>query len=434
MVPANIQSAREIARRIRAGGLSSEAVLRACLDRIETREGSIAAWSYIDPEQAIAEARARDREEPRGLLHGVPIAIKDVIDTADMPTGYGSSIYEGHRPAIDAECVAMLRRAGAVILGKTVSTEFAAITPGQTANPHNPAHTPGGSSSGSAAAVADCMVPLALGTQTVGSTIRPAAYCGIVGYKPSYGAFGLRGVLPQAPSLDTLGLFARSVGDIVLLGDALIGAEGAFAAASLSAPPRIAICPSPHWPEAEPETVAAMADAEGRLTAAGAEVGRIDLPPQYEEAIDAQWTLLKFEIARTLSPEYENNAAGLSAGLATIIDDGMKMPVSDYRKALTVAHRCRLHVAPYLDDYDILLTPSAASEAPEGLTTRTDLLFQRLWTVLHLPCLTLPGFTSSSGLPVGVQLVGGFDRDAAFLSVVAWCEAVLVPDGPVIPG
>ena len=432
--PDNTLSAREAARRIATGDISSEALVRACLDRIAAREEFVAAWIHLDPEQALAEARLRDREAPRTPLHGVPVAIKDVIDTADMPTAYGSSIYENHLPAIDAECVAMLRRAGAVILGKTVSTEFAAITPGRTANPHNPAHTPGGSSSGSAAAVADRMVPLALGTQTVGSTIRPAAYCGIVGFKPSYGTFGLRGVLPQAPSLDTLGLFARSVGDIVLLADTLIGVEGAFAAAPLSAPPRIGICPSPHWPEAEPETVAAMADAEQRLAAAGADIGRVDLPPQFGDALDAQWTILKFEIARTLMPERENNAAGLSAGLAGIIEDGLAMPIAEYRNALSVAHRCRLDIASHFGDYDVLLTPSAASEAPEGLATRTDLLFQRLWTVLHLPCLTLPSASGPSGLPVGVQLVGGFGQDADFLPAAAWCERVLVPDGPGIPG
>lgn len=432
--PANNLSVREAAGRIKARDLSSEALVRACLDRIDTREDAVAAWTHIAADSALAQARMRDSEAPRGPLHGIPVAIKDVIDTADMPTGYGSPIYDGYRPEVDAECVAMLRRAGAVILGKTVSTEFAAITSGRTANPHNPAHTPGGSSSGSAAAVADRMVPLALGTQTVGSTVRPAAYCGIVGFKPSYGTFGLRGVLPQAPSLDTLGLFARHVDDIVLLADALIGAEDAFSAPPLSAPPRIGICPSPHWPDAQPETVAAMAGAEGRLAAAGAETGRVDLPPQYDDALDAQWTILKFEIARTLMPERENNADGLSAGLTAIIDDGLAMPVAEYRTALSVAHRCRLDIAPCFEDYDVLLTPSAAGEAPEGLTTRTDLLFQRLWTLLHLPCLTLPGFTGPSGLPVGVQLVGRSGTDPAFLRAAAWCESVLVPDGPRMPG
>lgn len=429
----NTLSAREAARRVRAGDLTSEQLVRAYLDRIEAREDTVAAWSHLDSEQVLAEARRRDAEPPGGPLHGVPVAIKDVIDTADMPTGYGSPIYEGHRPAIDAECVAMLRRAGAVILGKTVSTEFAAITPGKTANPHNPAHTPGGSSSGSAAAVADCMVPLALGTQTVGSTIRPAAYCGIVGFKPGYGTFGLRGVLPQAPSLDTLGLFARSVNDIGLLADALLGVEGAFSGAPVSEPPRIGICPSPHWPEAQPETVAAMADAEDRLGAAGADIGRVEMSADFAEAIEAQWTILKFEMARTLMPERENNADGLSAGLTGIVDDGLALPIDDYRRALALAHACRAKIDPLFETYDLLLTPSAASEAPAGLTTRTDLLFQRLWTVLHLPCLTLPSSTGPGGLPVGVQLVGRFGSDPAFLRTAAWCESVLIPDGPAMP-
>jgi Asp-tRNA(Asn)/Glu-tRNA(Gln) amidotransferase A subunit family amidase len=432
--PANILSVREAARRIQAGNLTSEALVGTCLERIAAREGTIGAWSHIDPDTALAQARHRDSTPSKGALHGIPVAIKDVIDTADMPTGYGSPIYEGHRPRIDAECVALLRRAGAVVLGKTVSTEFAAITPGKTANPHNPAHTPGGSSSGSAAAVADRMAPLALGTQTVGSTIRPAAYCGIVGYKPSYGTFGLRGVLPQAPSLDTLGLFARGIDDINLLADALMAADGAFATEAPSSPPRVGICPSPHWPDAHPETVAAMVDAEDRLAAAGAKIARIDLPPHFADVLDAQWTILKFEIARTLTPERENQADGLSAGLTAIIDDGLALPVTDYRAALELAHRCRAEMEPVFEAFDVLLTPSAASEAPEGLTATTDLLFQRLWTILHLPCLTLPGFTGPSGLPVGVQLVGRFGRDAELLSAAAWCERVLIPNGPKMPG
>jgi amidase len=238
---ANELSAAAAAAQIRQGDLTSEKLVQACLDRVDLREPEIDAWAHIDPDRALSQARACDAEPPRGPLHGIPVAIKDVIDTADMPTGHGSPIYDGHRPAIDAECVAMLRAAGAVILGKTVATEFAAITPGKTANPHNPAHTPGGSSSGSAAAVADRMAPLALGTQTVGLTIRPAAYCGVVGFKPSYGTFGLRGVLPQAPSVETLGLFSRDVADLSVLADGLIGGEGAFAAGNPGRHPASAI-------------------------------------------------------------------------------------------------------------------------------------------------------------------------------------------------
>ena len=430
---ANELSAAAVAAQIRQGDLTSEKLVQACLDRVDLREPEIDAWAHIDPDWALSQARACDAEPPRGPLHGIPVAIKDVIDTADMPTGHGSPIYDGHRPAIDAECVAMLRAAGAVILGKTVATEFAAITPGKTANPHNPAHTPGGSSSGSAAAVADRMAPLALGTQTVGSTIRPAAYCGVVGFKPSYGTFGLRGVLPQAPSVETLGLFSRDVADLSVLADGLIGGEGAFAAGNPGAPPRIGYCPTPQWDQATSDAVGAMERSRELLQQAGATIEQVDLPGTFDAALDAHWFILKFEIARTLMPERRSHPDMLSEGLRGILDDGGALPVAEYRTALVIAANYRSEIAPLFDRYDILLTPSAASEAPEGLTTRTDLLFQRLWTLLHLPCLTLPVAQGSAGLPVGVQLVGRFGDDVALIAAARWCEEVLIPDGAPLP-
>lgn len=430
---ANEISAIEAATLIGQGELSSETLVQACLDRVAAREPEIGAWAHIDPDRALSQARARDAETPRGSLHGIPVAIKDVIDTADMPTGHGSPIYDGHRPAIDAECVAMLRAAGAVILGKTVATEFAAITPGKTANPHNPAHTPGGSSSGSAAAVADRMAPLALGTQTVGSTIRPAAYCGVVGFKPSYGTFGLRGVLPQAPSVDTLGLFARDVADLSVLADGLIGGEGAFVARKPGAPPRIGYCPTPQWDQASSDAVGAMELSRDLLQQAGATIEQVDLPRTFEAALDAHWFILKFEIARTLMPERQSHPDMLSEGLRGLLDDGAALPVAAYRQALALGVEYRAEIAGLFDRYDILLTPSAASEAPAGLATRTDLLFQRLWTMLHLPCLTLPVAQGSAGLPVGVQLVGRFGGDEALLGAARWCEEVLIPDGAPVP-
>ena len=427
---ANALSAVDAARAVRSGELTSEELVRACIDRIEGRDRVVGAFEFFEAEAALSQARARDAEIASGMLHGVPVAIKDVIDTVDMPTGYGSPIYDGYQPAIDAECVAMLRRAGAVILGKTVSTEFAAITPGKTANPHNTAHTPGGSSSGSAAAVADGMAPLALGTQTVGSTIRPAAYCGIVGFKLSFDTFGLRGVLPQAPSLDTLGLFGRSVADVALLGNALIGSDAAFDAGLPDRPPRVAICPTPHWPDAKQEAIDALSLAERRLAKAGCGIEWADLPePLFADVLDAQWTILKFEIARTPAPERRSNADRLSDGLRGIVDDGLGMSVDVYRDALRCVQRGRVEIASYFQRFDLLLTPSAASEAPEGLTTRTDLLFQRLWTALHLPCLTLPVSTGPVGLPVDVQLVGNFGDDSRFLSLAAWCEDAIATGG-----
>ncbi len=416
-------TASEASQQIGAGALTSEALVAACLHRIKERDPVVGAWEYIDPDAAIRQARARDAEARRGPLHGIPVAIKDYIDTVDMPTGYGSPIYEGHRPGADAACVALLREAGAVILGKTVTTEFAAVTPGKTANPRNPAHTPGGSSSGSAAAVADFQVPLALGTQTVGSTIRPAAYCGAVGFKPTYHAFSLAGVKAQAEAMDTLGLMARSVDDILLLSDAVMGARPAFDVPQSTKTPRLAFCRSPHWPDAHPRTVEVMAEAISIIEAAGGTVGELDLPSSFDAALDAQWTILCFEFARVLSYERTMKRDLLSDRLQDLLDRGMATSVADYRAALELVRGCRQEIAALIEGFDAILTPAAGGPAPEGLTGRSDMLFQRLWTILHLPAVTLPGFTDTTGLPVGVQLVGAHGGDGGLLAVARWLEA-----------
>jgi len=261
-----VEAARQIAER----RLTAEALAAACLDRIEAREAVVGAWQYLDREQVLATARRRDAEPPRGPLHGIPIAVKDLIDTADMPTGYGSPIYRNHRPTADASCVALAKAAGAVVLGKTVTTEFAAFTPGKTANPRNPAHTPGGSSSGSAAAVADGMVRLAFGTQTAGSVIRPAAYCGVVGYKPSFGLINRAGVKPLADSLDTVGIIASTVEDATFFAGALSERPALRHLAVRSEAPRFGFYRTPMWNQAEPETVAALEAARAALERAGA--------------------------------------------------------------------------------------------------------------------------------------------------------------------
>jgi len=407
------------------GRLTAEMLTDACLRRIEERDRVVEAWEYLDPDAARAQARARDREPRRGPLHGIPVAIKDYIDTADMPTGYGSPIYEGHRPAADAGCVALLREAGAVIMGKTVTTEFAAVTPGKTANPHNPAHTPGGSSSGSAAAVADYQVPLALGTQTVGSTIRPAAYCGVVGFKPTYHALSLAGVKAQAETMDTLGLITRCVADIPLLGDALLGATPAFALPRQDSEPRLAFCRTAQWPEAHPRTAEVMTEAIGIFERAGAAVVNLDLPSPFDEVLDAHWTILCFEFSRVLSYERTTKRELLSEGLRNLLDRGMTISVADYRAALDLASACRAEIAQLIGGFDAILTPAAGGPAPEGLTTRSDMLFQRMWTVLHLPAITLPGFRDEAGLPIGIQLVGPRNEDGSLLAVALWAEAVL---------
>src|SRR3954468_23374672 len=279
-------SARAAAQDIAAGRLSAEALVSACLDRIAAREDVVGAWHYLDPEAALAAARHCDASPPRGPLHGVPIAVKDLIDTFDMPTGYGSPIYEGHRPAADAACVALARGAGAVVLGKTVTTEFACFTAGKTANPKNPAHTPGGSSSGSAASVADGMAPLAFGTQTAGSVIRPAAYCGIVGYKPSFGTIPRAGVKMLCDSLDTVGTMVRNVADAAFFAGVVAGRPAlrdiALPAALQGAPPRFGLYRTPKWDEAEHATVRALDHARAALERAGARITDIPFPPEHE--------------------------------------------------------------------------------------------------------------------------------------------------------
>ena len=418
-------SARDAAGRIGRGEISPEDLVSACLARIEAREDAVGAWQFIDPDKAIADARQRDRETARGLLHGIPIGVKDIIETADMPTTHGSKIYADHLSASDASCVALAREAGAVILGKTVTTEFAAITPGKTKNPHDPTRIPGGSSSGSAAAVADFHVPIALGTQTIGSIIRPATYCGAVGYKPTFGTFSFAGIKRQAESMDTLGFMTRTVDDIGLFAAVLLGQDNAFEIAPPASPPRIGVCRSPHWPKAEASTIAVMNRSIALLEGSGAALDDVELSANFDAVLDAQWTILLFESARVLAFERTRHRDLISDRLLELLDQGMAVPYPDYVAALDLARRCRAEIAPVFERYDALLTPSAAGEAPIGIQTPSDLLFQRLWTVLHLPCLTLPGFTGEAGLPVGVQLVGGHGDDAKLLRVARWVEELI---------
>jgi amidase len=431
MTDLNKLTATAAAQQIAAGAITSEALVRACLDRIGEREAVVGAWAWLDPDRALAAAREKDKGPRRGPLHGVPVGVKDIIDTVDMPTGHGSPIYEGKVAHADAAAVALLRAAGAVILGKTVTTEFAAFAPGKTANPHNPAHLPGGSSSGSAAAVADFMVPAALGTQTVGSTIRPAAYSGAVGFKPTFGTFPLAGIKPQAPSLDTLGIIARTVDDVALITGVLLDLGAPLPVPDRSSPPRVGFCRSPHWPKAQPATIRAMEESCRTLSAAGARVVDIDLSANFERVLDAQMTIVGFEMVRAMAYERYFHRHRLSPRLRDFFVRGERAPLAAYREALAVAAACRAEVAGVFEKCDVILTPSQADEAPLGLDTPSDLLFQRLWTVLHLPCLTLPAFKGEQGLPIGVQLVGAAARDEAFLADARWVEARLMPDGMI---
>jgi Asp-tRNA(Asn)/Glu-tRNA(Gln) amidotransferase A subunit family amidase len=412
---------------IAEGVFTATDYLKACLDRIAEREPEIQAFTHIAAQTALVRAATADAQPGPGALHGIPSAIKDIIDTRDMPTEHGSPIYKDSVPNSDAACVAMLRRAGAIILAKTVTPEFAAVTPGRTANPHNTKHTPGGSSSGSAAAVADFMLPAAIGTQTVGSTIRPASYCGVVGYMPSHQILPVQGVKVQAGSLDNLGILTRSVADVALLANAILDGEALFAEPAAS-PPRVGFCPSPHWPQAQESTRQVMAAAIELLRKAGATVEDVNLPPSFDDALPAHWTILAFEFARAMAFEYEVHRNQLSPKLVDLLNRGFATPFADYRDACAIAVARRREFAPIIAGYDVLLTPAAASEAPEGLTGPSDLLFQRFWTVLHVPAITLPGFTGPHNLPIGIQLVGPHLEDSKLLRTAAWIERAIAED------
>ncbi len=421
----NRMSAVEAAEAIARREIGSEELVRACLDRIAEREAVVGAWIWLDREQALAEARQRDKEPSRGPLHGLPIGIKDLIDTADMPTGYGSKIYAGFRPPWDAAAVAVAKRAGAVILGKCVTTEFAYFTPGKTANPHNPEHTPGGSSSGSAAAVADFMVPLAFGSQTAASVTRPASFCGIVGVKPSYGWFPLAGIKALSPSLDTLGVMARSVGDAWLLYQAV--AENPYYGLGPVEPGRlrIAVCRTPWWPQADAAMAIAMERAEKALRAAGANVAAVDLPADFATLVETHAAIMAYDAYRVFGYEYARHADRLGPQIMQLIETGKAMTGEVYRKHQAIADAARAKIAALLADWDAILAPAAAGEAPEGLGATGNPVFSRVWTLLHLPTVTIPCGTGPKGLPVGVQLLGKLGDDERVFQIARWAESAV---------
>jgi Asp-tRNA(Asn)/Glu-tRNA(Gln) amidotransferase A subunit family amidase len=423
--PANLLTAAVAARRIAAGELSSEQLVHDCLERITERDGDVGAWEHLDPTAALAQARARDRTPPHGPLHGVPVGVKDIIDTADMPTGYGSPIWRGHRPARDAACVALVREAGGVVLGKTVTTELAYFSPGRTANPHDLGRTPGGSSSGSAAAVADHMVPVALGTQTAGSIIRPAAFCGVVGYKPSFGTISRSGVMAFAESLDTVGSLAGSVADAALLVSVAARRPDLLLRAGPGQAPRVAVYRSAAWDQVSAGSQAALDGAARRLAEAGADISDAALPGWFAELAEAQATVMAFEAARSFAPERREHGDRLSPQLRALLDEGADRAPADYLDALGLAQAGRQELAALFGRHDLILTLSAPGEAPTGLDSTGDPRFNRTWTLLGTPCVHLPTGSGEAGLPVGVQLVGRPGDDARLLASAAWVERQL---------
>jgi Asp-tRNA(Asn)/Glu-tRNA(Gln) amidotransferase A subunit family amidase len=399
--------------------MKSEELVGACLERIAEREGEVHAWAWINPEKALAEARQRDREAPRSAIHGVPVGIKDVIDTADMPTEYNSPIYRGYQPKWDAACVTLLRRAGCVILGKTATTEFANNHPAATRNPHNLAHTPGGSSSGSAAAVGDRMVPLALGTQTGGSVIRPGAYCGVAACKPSFGSINRAGLKFVSESLDTIGVFAQSAEE---LGPLLHVLTARPLSEQPSGKPRIGLCRTPRWGDADAQTQANLERAAQALSKAGARVSDFELPKGSEALFDRHSAVMGYESARALAWEYTQFPQQISPSLRPRLEAGWRVTRQDYDEVRGIARSCRRQLAEQLREFDFLLTPSAASAAPASLASTGSPVFNRAWTLFGVPCVTLPFGVAASGLPLAVQLVGGFDQDMVLLEWAKWTE------------
>ena len=344
------------------------------------------------------------------LLRGVPFGIKDIFDTSDMPAGYGSPIYSGCRPSFQASAASLPQAAGAILIGKTVTTEFANRHPGPTSHPRNPLHTPGGSSSGSAASVADFMVPLAIGTQTGGSVIRPAAYCGVVGFKPSYGLYPPAGMHPNTESLDTVGTMARSVEDTALFRAALMAIP--YEAPRMpERPPRLALCRTMHWDRAEPEGRAVLEDAAGRLRAAGAEIVESELPAACADISETQRRHSAYEAPRVHAPELRRHASLLSGDLIDgKIAEGRELRLADFRTAWRRADEARAAANEWAGGFDAILTLPAPGQAPKGLGSTGSAVFNALWTVLYMPCLTLPAGEGPDGLPVGIQLVGRAPR------------------------
>jgi len=429
-------TALQAAAAIGGGRITAPELVTACLQRIAEVEGTVQAWAHLDRDYALAQAEARHlgRQEgrPLGPLHGIPVGVKDIFDTADMPTEYGSSVFAGHRPTRDSTAVALLRQAGAVVIGKTVTTEFALRAPGKTTNPLDPGRTPGGSSSGSAAAVAAGMVPLAIGSQTGGSVVRPASYCGIFGFKPTHGLISRHRMLTLSRALDHVGVFARSLEDIAFLAEALIGFdENDPDTRTLGRPrlletarevppltPRLAFVKQPAWAEAAEDVHLAFAELVDHL---GEEVvTEIELPAPFTEAMDGHRAILEADVAKNLGPTYERAKDVLSPPLCEILARGGKVPAIEYSQARDQVAVLNRILDQVFAEFDAVLTPATTGEAPAGLESTGSPTFCKLWTLCGTPAITLPVFEGSNGMPIGAQLVAGRGNDSRLLRTARW--------------
>ncbi len=424
MAELNELSAIEAARRIESGDLTAEALMRACLERVAERDETVRAWAHLDPDQAIAGAMAADAAGNPGPLAGLPVAVKDIIDTADMPTRHGSTIYGLNRPNADAAVVTQTRQRGGVVMGKTVTTEFAWRNPGPTGNPHNAAHTPGGSSSGSAAGVADFQFPLAFGTQTAGSVIRPAAYCGAVGFKPSVGTHSREGVKELSNYLDTVGCFARSVEDAAFFDAVLRGGAPAALDGFDTTPPRIGVM-VPFRIEAETAALDMLETVWRRAEAAGAAIRDVPSSTDFEALADLQTVVMTGDSGRALEWEYARHPERLTRFYRDNIALGLAMADDALAAAKARADKAREEQAALFEGVDVLLTLPAPGEAPLGLGFTGDPLFNRVWTILGWPCVTIPAGSGPNGLPLGAQIIAPAGEDARALAAAAWLEKAL---------
>ncbi|MFY0611103.1 MAG: amidase [Hyphomicrobiaceae bacterium] len=436
MTKLNELTAAEAARKIAEGAITAEELMQACLDRVAEREGDVRAWAYIDPDHALAQARRADEELKSGKivgpLHGVPVGVKDVIDTADMPTQNGSPLYEGRRTNHDAACVAALRAAGAIIMGKTVTTELANLNPSKTRNPHNLEHSPGGSSAGSGAGVADFHVPLALGTQTGGSVIRPASFNGVYGLKPTLGWIPRGGVLMQSHTLDTVGVYGRSLDDIALIGDVLSVHDPddlhSFAGSRASlrdvsqhqpqSPPRFAFLKTPAWDHAEPEAQQAI---EKLAESLGDQCRHEEPASPFDQVVDFHSTIIAVEDLAYYGRFLEEQPSLLSDNIKKRLVAAQQIRGDTYVKALLARETIYAVVEKLLNDYDAILCLASAGPAPRGFETTGNAIFNGLWTYLGVPCVSLPRLTVRD-MPMGVQLVGMRGDEGRLIRTARWLD------------
>ena len=437
-------SATEAVGKIRDGEITSEELVQACLDRIDQADGEIEAWAHLKPEYALDQARMLDAQRaeggPVGPLHGIPVGVKDIFDTELLPTENGTVLDSGRQPMEDCRVVSLLKEAGAVIMGKTVTTELALLGPGKTKNPHNPAHTPGGSSSGSAAAVASYMVPLAIGSQTNGSVIRPASFCGIVGFKPSHGLIPRTGVLALSAPLDTVGTYARSIEDVALLTELLVAHDpgdkdtrararpplSRTAAEEPPMTPMIAFAKTAVWDQADKETQEAFGELIELL---GDDCSDLPLSEPFDHAVEMHRNIMNADLAKSFAGYYERGKDKLTDTLCEMIEFGQKVSAVDYNKAVEYRELLNSGLNLVFDFYDIIITPATPGPAPAGLESTGSPVFNTLWTFTGVPAITLPLMQGENGMPLGVQLIGPRGDDARLLRTARWLTSRVADDG-----